>query len=96
MTEAPAASEVPEAGDAVIQDADAAAVHATAAEARFLTVIVAAVVVPSAHDSLSAAGDACSGGETVNTSGNSSSSTWGLAHNARHVIQGILNPCFLS
>jgi hypothetical protein len=74
VTEAPAASEVPEAGEAAIQDADAAAVHATAVEARLVTVTVAAVVVPNAHDSLTAAGDASSGGETVNTSGSKSSS----------------------
>jgi len=74
VTEAPAASEVPEAGEAAIQEADAAAVQATAVAARFVTVTVAAVVVPSAQDSLSAAGDACSGGDTVNTSGNNNSS----------------------
>jgi len=74
VTEARPASDTPEAGDVVIQEAVVDAVQATAVEARLVTVTVAAVVVPSAHDTLTVAGDACSGGETVNTSGSSNSS----------------------
>mmetsp|Transcript_27008 Transcript_27008/g.66214 ORF Transcript_27008/g.66214 Transcript_27008/m.66214 type:complete len:240 (-) Transcript_27008:22-741(-) len=73
-TDAPPASVAPEEGVAVIHDVEATAVHATAVDARLVTVTVAEAVVPSAQESLTAAGDTASGGDTVNTSGTTSSS----------------------